>query len=100
LANSNSGFNPFNILRLLICLRRVKRVELGEIGLAETIRGKGISKALQAFRSKKMKEEGYTELDSGLTLVENIPVAKLAERVHDKYGNTRVTKYYTVRYMF
>jgi len=91
------GAGGLNLLnpRFLLSLGRVKRAVLGAHGHAETVRGNGMWKAMQSFRLKKLGEEGYTEVDSGRMLSENIPVVRAVEATYAKYGG-KFTKYYTL----
>jgi hypothetical protein len=76
---------------------------IGAQAHAEALRGNGLWKAMQSFRLKKYGEEGYTEVETGKMLSENIPVARGAKAMFARYGDegklTR-TKYYTLVYKF
>jgi hypothetical protein len=87
--------------RLFLSLGEVKRAVTGSQGHAEALRGRGLWGAMLPFRLNKMAQQGYTELDSGRVLVDNIPAMKSAASTSSRYGvERRFATYYTLAYKF
>ena len=100
------GKNPFGIMAMLKLMlsgaKKIKRAKVGSLGLDESIRSMGVASDMIGYSLKLFIDDGYNEIDTGMTLAENLPIIKVIAEIAGKWGIEEgpSMKYYTFSYNF
>ncbi|MDY6834129.1 MAG: hypothetical protein SVY53_04940 [Chloroflexota bacterium] len=96
LITSMHRFNPSALPRFFMSLRKIKRANIGAIGLTEDTRGKGLVRLVD-FGLDLVLHDGYEQLDTGPVLLENQVVVKMVNSFCNRYGTSmRQMPYFTL----